>query len=318
MKQLAGYLTQFAREINRNTLLSITLYTAVFVSLNYYFNLEKTILRSGPGLLSFTCFFVLYLLVFGGSYYITFHFNRSKPATLSYYHHQADHHRPGIPFIYLLLLVTSFFAWRVSSGSATNFILESYDSPWLRYWLFILTPAFKFSVLMLMIELIRRRGNYKESVSGLRKQNPSLKPFVLLLIYFAPVILIIGSQPDFLNTYPRLKVIDKVLPFNYQSWITDLIFELSYAFDFLTAEVFFRGLLVLAFVKYAGSAAILPMASFYCAIHFGKPPLECISSYAGAMILGVIAYRTGSIIGGLFLHLGIGWLMELIALLYSN
>ncbi|MBL0133872.1 MAG: hypothetical protein IPP79_07630 [Chitinophagaceae bacterium] len=55
------------------------------------------------------------------------------------------------------------------------------------------------------------------------------------------------------------------------------------------------------------------MAAFYCSIHFGKPLLECITSYFGGIILGVIVYRTKSIWGGLLMHLGIAWMMELAA-----
>jgi hypothetical protein len=53
------------------------------------------------------------------------------------------------------------------------------------------------------------------------------------------------------------------------------------------------------------------MAAFYCTIHFGKPLGECISSYFGGMVLGVLAYRTRSILGGLIVHLGLAWMMEL-------
>jgi hypothetical protein len=67
---------------------------------------------------------------------------------------------------------------------------------------------------------------------------------------------------------------------------------------------------VLAFVRFAGQDAILPMAVFYCSIHFGKPLAECISSFFGGMLLGIVVYHTKSIWGGLMVHLGIAWLME--------
>jgi len=89
-----------------------------------------------------------------------------------------------------------------------------------------------------------------------------------------------------------------------------VFYEVSYGIDFLTIEFFFRGFLVLAFVRFAGQEAILPMAAFYCSIHFGKPLAECISSFFGGLILGIIVYHTRSIWGGLMIHLGIAWLME--------
>jgi hypothetical protein len=69
--------------------------------------------------------------------------------------------------------------------------------------------------------------------------------------------------------------------------------------------------LVLAFAKWVGKDAILPMALFYCTIHFGKPLGECISSYFGGLILGIVIYHTRTIFGGLMVHVGIAWLMEL-------
>jgi hypothetical protein len=53
------------------------------------------------------------------------------------------------------------------------------------------------------------------------------------------------------------------------------------------------------------------MAMFYCTIHFGKPMGECISSYFGGMLLGVVTYHTKTIFGGFMVHVGIAWLMEL-------
>jgi hypothetical protein len=53
------------------------------------------------------------------------------------------------------------------------------------------------------------------------------------------------------------------------------------------------------------------MAIFYCTIHFGKPLGECISSFFGGIILGVVSYHTRTIFGGFMVHVGIAWLMEL-------
>ena len=88
-------------------------------------------------------------------------------------------------------------------------------------------------------------------------------------------------------------------------------FELSYGSDFVGIEFFFRGFLVLAFIRWAGKEAVLPMACFYCTIHFGKPLGECISSYFGGLLLGVVIANTRSVWGGLMVHLGIAWMMEL-------
>jgi hypothetical protein len=51
----------------------------------------------------------------------------------------------------------------------------------------------------------------------------------------------------------------------------------------------------------------------YCTLHFGKPMGEAVSSVFGGYILGVVAYETRSIWGGVIVHIGIAWMMEIIA-----
>jgi len=89
------------------------------------------------------------------------------------------------------------------------------------------------------------------------------------------------------------------------------MFELFYGLDFFSTELYFRGFLVLAFVRWLGPAAILPMAVFYVTIHFGKPLGETISSFFGGYLLGIFAYYSRSIWGGVLVHIGLAWLMEL-------
>lgn len=130
-----------------------------------------------------------------------------------------------------------------------------------------------------------------------------------MLLLMVPLIAMASTQPDFLGTYPKLKNIlflQQADPLFYK-----LLFELSYGSDFFTIELFFRGFLVLAFAKWVGKDAILPMALFYCTIHFGKPMGECISSFFGGILLGLVTFHTKSIWGGLMVHVGIAWLMEI-------
>jgi hypothetical protein len=126
-----------------------------------------------------------------------------------------------------------------------------------------------------------------------------------------PLIAIASTQADFLAIYPKLRSLLHPNHNIHLSLFHKFLFELSYGSDFLGIEIFFRGFLILAFIKWAGKDAILPMACFYCTIHFGKPLGECISSYFGGLLLGVVVYNTRSIYGGLIVHLGIAWMMEI-------
>lgn len=94
-------------------------------------------------------------------------------------------------------------------------------------------------------------------------------------------------------------------------WLPVVLFESCYGSDFLGVEMFFRGFLVLAFARYLGGYAVVAMIATYCFLHFGKPMAEAVSSIFGGYILGIVTYYTRSIWGGVIIHVGIAWGMEL-------
>ena len=57
------------------------------------------------------------------------------------------------------------------------------------------------------------------------------------------------------------------------------------------------------------------MAVTYMCVHLGKPDLELCSSIIGGYILGILAYRTHHLWGGIVIHLGIAMFFELIGML---
>lgn len=125
-----------------------------------------------------------------------------------------------------------------------------------------------------------------------------------------PVIALASTQKDFLQVYPKVKLLSNISINHQIDYWRQLLFELCYGIDFFSIEFFFRGFLILALIDICGTHCIVPMACFYCAIHLGKPMGEAISSFWGGMLLGIISYNTGSIWGGLIVHLGIAWMME--------
>ena len=91
------------------------------------------------------------------------------------------------------------------------------------------------------------------------------------------------------------------------------IYEIAYGLNFISVELFFRGFLVVGLMSLLGRKAVLAMVAAYCFLHFGKPAGEAISSIFGGFILGVVAYETKSIWGGVIIHVGIAWSMEIVA-----
>lgn len=149
---------------------------------------------------------------------------------------------------------------------------------------------------------------------GFKTKDVDLKPYFVMLAIMLPLLFWAGTQSDFLSTYPRYTKIG-LEPSHPKFRLLAGIYEIVYGSDFLFTEFFFRGFIVLAFARKFGHRAILPMCVYYITIHFGKPLGETISSFFGGLLLGVIAYRTKSIYGGIIVHLGIAYLMEIFAFL---
>jgi membrane protease YdiL (CAAX protease family) len=136
-----------------------------------------------------------------------------------------------------------------------------------------------------------------------------------MLAVMIPLIAWASFQADFLSTYPRGGALPGLSLLNKADHKYFALYEFVYGIDFVFIEFFFRGFLILALARIAGPGVILPMASFYVFIHFGKPMGETISSFFGGTLLGIIAYYSRSIAGGIIVHMGIAWMMEAGALL---
>lgn len=133
-------------------------------------------------------------------------------------------------------------------------------------------------------------------------------PIVLLII---PATAIAATAPHFLDYYPVCKPAILQQLSQISGNLAIVIYEFLYANSYVGTEALFRGLLVVGMSKLLGKNAILPMCSFYCLIHFSKPLGEVILSAPGGYILGVLAYRTQNIIGGIWVHLTMAMGMEL-------
>jgi hypothetical protein len=209
-------------------------------------------------------------------------------------------------FLILLLLAPALFAWKMVYSIDLNLTADTYVNA---YWNHVIYWPFKLLIITSVLWIVWRVFDRQQPFYGTGTRHFHPRPYWIMLLIMVPLVAAAATQPDFLNVYPKLKNISFLAQGG--SWWHKLLFELSYGTDFISIELFFRGFLILAFAKWVGKDAILPMALFYCTIHFGKPLGECISSFFGGIILGVVTYHCRTIWGGLMVHLGIAWLMEL-------
>lgn len=128
-----------------------------------------------------------------------------------------------------------------------------------------------------------------------------------MLLLVLPLTYLAASNEAFLNTYPKYREAG-------QSFTQLVAWELAYGFQFFMLEFFFRGFLIFALARQIGSLAIFVMVVPYAMIHLGKPMAECFGSILTGIALGTLALRTRSIYGGVVVHVGVAWAMDLFAL----
>ncbi len=168
----------------------------------------------------------------------------------------------------------------------------------------------KYFMLFIFLGLLVGRG--KENLFGFLNFKINYRTYAGFLLLMLPLILFASTQQDFLDTYPKLKQVNVSL----NVYLNQLLrFEPLYLLDFVMLEWFFRGFMVLFFARYLNQKSVILVALVYCSFHFGKPFLECVSSFFGGYLLGYVVYKTKSVWGGVIVHMGIAFMMDLFALL---
>jgi hypothetical protein len=319
MKTFITYVRDYFRTVSLPVFIITFIFLAALVTMNYTVGIERRILNFGAWYVVVGGFYIFYVLVVVFAWGLQYIYGGKEEGKFFFH--------PSL--VKLLLLAPLFFALKMVHWDISRVLPRSMDYPWTRYWVIVLQLPAKLLLLCCLLQACSKSGllqggNARASMDsarapmgsarasiGLTARGFDARPYFLLLLLLVPVIVLASTQPDFLHYYPKVKNLAFLDGYTSPVWPWKLGYELSYGLDFLTIELFFRGLLIVGLVRYAGPRAILPMAAFYCTIHFGKPLGECVSSFFGGLVLGVLAYRTRSILGGLIVHLGLAWMMEI-------
>ena len=295
LKVIIQYIREYFRETDRRVLAFVTAFTALLVFINYHYHLDEEI-RKNIFAIKLIGWYIVFLVAFAVPYIIYRIIAGRKYVC-------------NKKFLLLLFVAPLIFSFKLTLDFPITF---QNNANWNNYWQHIIYwPMLVLITGGIVFIIWKMFDKHNQPFYGIKTKDIEWKPYLLMLLIMLPLVAAASTQHDFLAVYPKLKSIAGVYNESGIQWWHKLLFEISYGSDFITIELFFRGLLILAFIKWAGKDAILPMACFYCTIHFGKPLGECISSYFGGMILGIVVYNTRSILGGLMVHLGIAWMMEL-------
>jgi hypothetical protein len=164
--------------------------------------------------------------------------------------------------------------------------------------------------LAIIVWVLRRPTcEFGYRVEGLGRHLPA---YGLLFLVMAPLLVWASSLDSFQATYPFYS---GAAEGGMQFWV----YELGYWLQFVALEAFFRGYLVFGLAPALGAGnAVLVMVIPYVMVHFGKPTLEVFAAVVAGFILGHMALRARSWVGGALLHIAVAFTMDVAAISRST
>lgn len=155
----------------------------------------------------------------------------------------------------------------------------------------------------------RRLGLWPGDLGARIGDAPSCwKAYLAIYALNLPLVWWASGSTAFLSYYPFYRGAgDSLAAF--------VLWEAVYGLQFVCVEFFFRGFLLHgARSALGGWAAVAFTALPYCMLHFPKPFPEPLLALAMGMALGVMSLRTGSIWGGVAVHVSVAVTMDVLAL----
>ena len=187
------------------------------------------------------------------------------------------------------------------------------------YWRKInlkITRTLFYILPLLIYYLIRYKA--KGSFFGLTTKGFNYKPYFVMALFMTPLLIWASYDASFLKAYPTYNPGRAEVYWNISVWTSFIPYEFLYALTFVALEILFRGFLIYEMEEFLGNKVVIPMVCVYCTLHFGKPMFETISSIFGGFLLGVIALKSRSIFGGVWIHIFIALGMDFLALLQKE
>lgn len=305
MKKIWGLLTHHLREDFHLLQYSLTLgFLLVYLTLNYRFDFEDSYLETMDGFSKFYGYFIFYSI----PYFIAISVFAICKNRIEIFRQRT---------FWLKSVFAIFIMTLDASLPYLDTLLNNLSNPQLQFWLYkvVINGVSFITVLIPILTFYYLRDQNLGHHYGLSGYQFDARPYFTMLLIMLPLIIAASFNPAFIRQYPMYKSTSAHAFLGVPEWVTVAIYEFAYGLDFITVEYLFRGFMVLAMAQFLGRSAVLSMAVVYCVLHFGKPAGEALSSIFGGFILGVVAYETKSVWGGVIVHMGIAWMMELVAFL---
>jgi len=128
----------------------------------------------------------------------------------------------------------------------------------------------------------------------------------IFFIVMFPAIWFFSATPDFSEKYPHLLS-------TRNSWREFYIYESGMLLYMLSWEFIWRGFMLFGLKEKFGYYSVLIQMIPFVILHNGKPAPETFGAIAGGIALGILAFRTNSILYCVITHMGIMFTIDLIS-----
>jgi uncharacterized protein len=154
---------------------------------------------------------------------------------------------------------------------------------------------------------------FKEKISrdyGVKRGD--VKAGVITALFFflimLPFLWVVTSFPAFERVYPHIHSAR-------ENWTIFIIYEAGLLLYMFAWEFIWRGYMLFGLREKFGNYAIFIQTIPFVILHNGKPAAETLGAIIAGIALGVLAFRTGSMIYGFIIHGSVMFTIDLISVL---
>jgi hypothetical protein len=134
--------------------------------------------------------------------------------------------------------------------------------------------------------------------------------YLVMLLAMLPVLWLAAQRPDFARMYPLLSA----ARVNAWTWPTLIGWWSAYVTILFGTEYLFRGVLINALAPRLGWLSVGVSVIPYALIHAHKPMPEAFGAIVAGWVLGLLAWHTRSMLGGVFIHGAVAIAMDCFAM----
>jgi CAAX protease family protein len=167
------------------------------------------------------------------------------------------------------------------------------------------TTFFILPLLIIVIFLKDKPKNYGLKVGDYKA---GLKISVYIILIMIIISWFVSSSSAFQETYPLLRR-------TRESWNLFFIYESGLILYLFAWEFIWRGFMLFGLEEKFGYYAVLIQMIPFVILHNGKPFMETFSAILGGIALGILAFRTRSIIYCVIVHIGVMFIIDLFSIL---